>query len=343
MIGNLALFVFTFLAAWILSLVLTPAMRSAAIIFDILDHPSTAVKTHKEPVPYLGGAAIFIAFSFSLLWVRLLTSFPTGTLRALRGLIVGGFLIFLMGLVDDIRHGGLSYRIKFVFQFSAAALVMYFGIRIKFIQPTWLAYLLTMVWIVGVTNAFNIIDIMDGLSSGVGAVAAAAFLFIALPTEDIYVNFAAAALAGAALGFLPYNLSKKLRIFMGDSGSLLLGFVCASLALGTNYSESSRWAVLAPLLILVVPLFDTLLVSSLRISRGMSPFLGSKDHFPLRMERMGWTRPKILCFVYVFAIVGGVLASYSCRLLDPYPPIIYAGSAVGLLLLTAYLLKAPRA
>src|SRR5687768_3593657 len=111
---SLFLYLFTFFSALILSLVLTPAARAAALIFDILDHPSTTVKTHKEPVPYLGGAAIFVAFSFALLWVRVLTSFPTGTLRALRGLLLGGGIIFLMGLVDDIRHGGLNYRVKFI-------------------------------------------------------------------------------------------------------------------------------------------------------------------------------------------------------------------------------------
>src|SRR5438552_17317232 len=106
------LYLFTFSTALVLSFILTPAARSAAIVLNIIDHPTSTIKTHKEPVPYLGGAAIFLAFSFSLLWIRLLTSFPTGTLRSLRGLMVGAALVFIMGLVDDIRHGGLSYRIK---------------------------------------------------------------------------------------------------------------------------------------------------------------------------------------------------------------------------------------
>lgn len=340
-IDNLALFIFTFVSALILSLILTPAARAAAIIFNILDHPVTSVKTHKEPVPYLGGLAIFIAFTFSLLWVRVLTSFPTGTLRALRGILVGGAIIFVMGLVDDIRHGGLNYRVKFLLQATAAVCVMLFGVQVKFIQPAWFGWVISILWIVGVTNAFNIIDIMDGLSSSAGVIAALCFLFISLPTEELYVNFAAAAMAGAALGFVPYNLSKSWRIFMGDSGSLLLGFVCASLALGTSYTETSRWGVLAPLLILIVPLFDTSLVSIIRMRRGMSPFMGSKDHFPLRLERLGWPRKNILVFCIGIACLGGLAAAAATRLPNPWPPVIFGISAFTLFLFTRYLLKAP--
>src|ERR1044071_336133 len=162
MATNVPLYLFTFVSSLILSLILTPSARSAALIFDIIDHPSSKVKTHKEPVPYLGGMAIFIAFTFSLLWVRVLTSFPTGTLRALRGILVGSSLIFLVGLVDDIRHGGLDYRFKFFVQVTAAVLVVSFGIHIKFIQPPWLALGLTIIWIVGVTNAFKILTLWTG-------------------------------------------------------------------------------------------------------------------------------------------------------------------------------------
>ncbi len=335
-----SLYLFTFISALILSLILTPAARSAAVIFDILDHPSSAVKTHKEPVPYLGGLAIIISFVFSLLWVRVLTSFPTGTLRALRGILAGGILIFIVGLIDDIRHGGLDYRIKFLAQIAAACLVAWFGIHIKFIQPYWLAMALTVVWIVGITNAFNIIDIMDGLSAGIAAIAALFFLFISLPTEDIYVNFAAASLAGASFGFLPYNLSKKWRIFMGDSGSLLMGFVCGALALGTNYGDVSKLGVLSPLLILAVPIFDTLLVMCLRIMRGLSPFMGSKDHFPLRLERLGWSRKAILTFSLGMGAIFGVGAALATRDSDKIALGIFTGFFIFIGLFTAYLLRA---
>ena len=244
---NTPFYLLTFSGALILSLALTPAARAAATVLNIFDRPTSEVKTHTSPVPYLGGVAIFLSFVFALLWVRVLTDFPTGTLRSLRGIMMGGAMIFLMGLVDDSLRHGLHYRYKFLIQIAAAALVVTFGVSIKFIQPSWLAAALSIVWIVGVTNALNIIDIMDGLSSSLAVVAALAFLFISLPTEAVYVNFAAAALAGAVLGFLPYNLSTRWRIFMGDSGSLFLGFVLAALAMGTAYEGPTEITVFAPL------------------------------------------------------------------------------------------------
>jgi len=333
------LYLFSFLAALILSLIFTPAARAAAQVFDVLDHPHTAVKTHKQPVPYLGGVAICLAFALSMLWIRVLTSFPTGTLHSLRGVLLGAVLIAILGLVDDVKRFGLHYRTKFFFQIAAALLVVSFGVRIKFIDPPWFASAVTVLWIVGLTNAFNLIDIMDGLASGFTVVAAAAFLFISLPTEEIYVNFAAAALCGATLGFFPYNISKRYKIFMGDSGSLMLGFVCSSLALGTSYGGKSKLAVFAPLLILALPIYDTLLVSVCRLRRGTSPFVGSKDHFPLRLEALGWKRPAILTFS-LCAAAGLCAASLAItEMPDRQAAVVYFGCLVMLGAFTRYILK----
>lgn len=338
-VNTAALYLFTFIASLILCVILVPAARSAAQVLDIFDRPHSAVKTHKHPVPYLGGVAIFLAFTFSLLWIRVLTSFPTGTLRSLRGILLGAGLLCLLGLVDDVRHLGLHYRTKLLFQVLAASLVVWFGVRIKFIDPPWFASAVTVVWIVGVTNAFNLIDIMDGLSSGITAVAAAAFLFISLPTEEIYVNFAAAALCGATLGFLPFNLSRKWKIFMGDSGSLTLGFVCSSLALGTTYGGKSRLSVFAPLLILALPIYDTILVSLLRIYRGKSPFIGSKDHFPLRLEALGWKRPWILVFAVSLAGVLCACALLITHLDESGALLVYSLCLLGLAIFTKFILR----
>ena len=125
---------------------------------------------------------------------------------------------------------------------------------------------------------------------------------IALPSEELYVNFASAALAGAVLGFLPWNLSRKRKIFMGDSGSLLIGFLLAGISLGTRYSEVNDAGVFAPLLILFVPAFDTFFVSLLRLNQGKSPFLGSKDHFALRLEKMGFSRGKVVLMAAAVAV-----------------------------------------
>lgn len=290
LIKNSHLYFAAFLLPLALSLALTPALRALAIRFGHVDQP-TDIKTHKVPTPLFGGAAIFLAFTVTLLLLRFYTSFPTGTLRDLRVLLMGGTVMFLLGIIDDLyKPHGLGFKAKFAVQFAVAVFVVMYGFRIRFIHPEYLAAALSVLWIVGVSNAFNIIDIMDGLSAGQAALAAFGFLLISLPSESIYVNFASAALAGAALGFLPYNFSKRFKIFMGDSGSLLCGFVLALIALGTKYTAVNPLGVYAPLFILAVPIYDTLFVSVLRLRRGHSPFLGSKDHFALRLEKIGFSR-----------------------------------------------------
>lgn len=299
------LLVASFVCSAAVSFFATPLVRLLSLRLGVLDTPGSAVKTHKEPTPVFGGVAIYLGFMATMLLLRLTTSFPTGTLYNLRALVIGGSLVFMLGLVDDLkRPEGVDYKPKFVIQILAAALLIVFGLRIRFLQPAYVAYAVTVVWVVGVTNAFNIVDIMDGLSASQAAVAALGFLMIALPSEELYVNFASAALAGAALGFLPWNLSKKRKIFMGDSGSLLLGFVLAGISLGTRYSEVNDAGVFAPLLILFVPAFDTLFVSLLRLNQGKSPFLGSKDHFALRLEKMGLTRGWV---VLIAALAAGFM------------------------------------
>ena len=290
LLKNFPLYLLAFLLPLLLSLALTPLVRLLALRFGRLDTP-TDIKTHKVPTPLFGGAAVFLAFAATLLILRFYTSFPTGTLRDLRVMLMGGAVMFLLGLIDDMyKPHGLGVKAKFAVQFAVAIFVVMYGFRIRFIHPEYLAAALSVLWIVGVSNAFNIIDIMDGLSAGQAVLAAFGFLLIAFPSESIYVNFASAALAGAALGFLPYNMSKKLKIFMGDSGSLLCGFVLALIALGTKYSTVNPLGVYAPLFILAVPIYDTLFVSVMRLRRGHSPFMGSKDHFALRLEKIGFSR-----------------------------------------------------
>jgi len=305
-----------FAVAATISFFLTPLVRVLALRFGFLDTPSSEVKTHKVPTPVFGGAAIFAGFVGAVLLLRLTTNFPTGTLYNLRALVLGGGLVFLLGLVDDLkRPQGLDYKPKFAVQFLATALIVLFGLRIRFVSPSWVAGLITLVWVVGVTNSFNIIDIMDGLAASQAAIAAFAFLLVSLPSEEHYVNFASAAMAGAALGFLPWNLSKRHKIFMGDSGSLFIGFILASISLGARYSDVNNVGVFAPILILFVPVFDTFFVSILRLNQGRSPFLGSRDHFALRLERLGFLRGHV---VLMAALAAGFF-SFCAFLATIYP------------------------
>jgi UDP-GlcNAc:undecaprenyl-phosphate/decaprenyl-phosphate GlcNAc-1-phosphate transferase len=299
-----------------ISFLLTPLVRLLSLRMGLLDAPTSAVKTHTTPTPIFGGVAIYAGFAGAIVLLRFTTNFPNGTLYNLRALLLGGTLVFLLGLADDLRRPeGIGYRPKFVIQFLATALLVMYGLRIHFIHPTWLAVAVTLVWVVGVTNSMNIIDIMDGLAASQAAVAATGFLLVSLPSQQSYVRYAAAAVAGAAVGFLPWNLSKRHKVFMGDCGSLTLGFLLAGLSLGAHYSSVNNVGVFAPLLILFVPVFDTFFVSILRLNEGKSPFLGSKDHFALRLEKLGYTRHQVV----LIAVVCAVVLSFSAFLATQYP------------------------
>jgi len=329
---NFKLYLLAFLLPLGLSLALTPLLRALALRFGHLDKP-THIKTHKNPTPLLGGAAVFSAFVASLAIIRLYTSFPTGTLRDLRVLLAGGAVMFALGLIDDFRKpNGLGVRVKFVVQFAVAIFTVYYGIRLHFIHPDYLNFVLSVIWIVGVSNAFNIVDIMDGLSAGQAALAAFGFLLIALPSEAIYVNFAAAAPAGRAGGFLPLNFPPKYKIFMGDSGSLVCGYLLAVLALGTRYTDVNPLGVYAPLFILAVPIYDTFFVSIMRLRRGLSPFVGSKDHFALRLEKLGLSRRRIVGLASITTLGLSVFAWLITQVTLPW------GVVIILFLLTEFLL-----
>lgn len=331
-VSHLSLLIHAALTAFALTLVATPFVRAAATRMGWLDRPETDVKTHTVPVPALGGVAVWVGFAGALVAARFMTAFPTGTLYRLRGILAGAALVFVLGVIDDLKKPhGLGWKTKMAVQVLAALVLVHFDIKIRFIQPDYLGVFLTVLWVVGICNAVNIIDIMDGLAASQAAAAALGFWLIALPSEDVYVNFAAAALLGSALGFLPWNFSKKRKIFMGDSGSLLLGFTLAALALGTDFTLVNPLGVYAPLLILAVPMFDTFYVMAVRMMKGKSPFLGSRDHFALRLERMHFTRPQIVALSLFASLFLSLCAWLVTLVATPWAVAIYLmlGAMIG--------------
>lgn len=297
-----------FLLTFLISLVLTPLFRNIYIKFNTYDIPNE-LKKHAGKIPHSGGMSVFISFIAGLIILRFTTHFPTGTLRELRYILAGCFLIFLIGIIDDIKKPlGIKAEIKFIIEFFIAIFMVSRGFSINFIQPDYLSWILSILWIVGITNALNIIDIMDGLAASQVIIASFAFYFITLPQEEIYVNLLSGILAFSVLGFLPFNMSKNRKVFMGDSGSLLCGFVLSIISLGARYSNTNPVGVYAPLFILSVPLFDTLYVSYLRIKKGISPLKGSRDHFALRLEAIGYSRLKIVIVSTVFSVIMAFLS-----------------------------------
>ncbi|MGA2192324.1 MAG: MraY family glycosyltransferase [Nitrospirota bacterium] len=323
-IKSFVLYSLTFVLSLLLALYGTPIARLAAIKFGIVDKPDGNLKVQREPVPYLGGLAIYMAFLLSL-------SLTFQFNQQLLGIMLGGTIIVLLGLIDDF--GVLTPEVKFIGQIIAAIVLIKSGtmIYLAFI-PFWLRLFLTGLWIVGITNAFNIIDVMDGLSSGVAAVAAITLSVVALMNGKMTVAIMAIALSGAAIGFLRYNFSPA-RIYMGDTGSMFLGFTLAALSVGNtigSYTKINFFGFLAPVLILGVPIFDMLLVMFFRLRRGQSIFHGSNDHYAIRLRSIGWPVRRITVASYFAA---ALLSAWALVLISvSYRPVLYV--CLGLLALT---------
>ncbi|MBO7604901.1 MAG: undecaprenyl/decaprenyl-phosphate alpha-N-acetylglucosaminyl 1-phosphate transferase, partial [Elusimicrobiaceae bacterium] len=246
--GTITCFALAFVLSFIITFILTPVFCKS--LGKYLKDTPTTLKNHKGIIPLIGGVSIMFGFLVSLTIIRFTTNFPTGTLHNLRGIFLGTVIIFILGLVDDIRKPkGLSAITRLIFQALAAGCLIYFNVKIQFVPEPWGA-LLTILWVCGLTNAFNLLDIQDGLATSQALLASSAFLFISLPSENIYVNFLACAIIVATLGFWPYNHGLfKIKSFLGDSGSTMLGFLLSALALGVDYSAQNPLAVFTPLLI----------------------------------------------------------------------------------------------
>ena len=293
-------YLFAFGLAVVLALYLTPLMRQAAIRFGIADHPDGRLKKQVTPVPYLGGIAIYLAFLLAL----------TGTLRfesiEVLGMLLAGSIILILGLIDDL--GVLSPWVKLAGQVVAVLTLMNSSIYIKLsFLPSWLAIGLSFLWLLAITNAFNIIDVMDGLAAGVAASAALILFLIAAVNGRGDYAVLLAALCGALIGFLRYNFEPA-RIYMGDAGSMFIGLMLGALAMNNSYTRVNLVAALAPVVILGVPVFDMLFVMYVRRRRGLPVMLGSPDHFALRLRKWRLSTRQTVLGSYLATLVLGALA-----------------------------------
>jgi UDP-GlcNAc:undecaprenyl-phosphate GlcNAc-1-phosphate transferase len=264
------------LLSLLLSLYLTPIFRDAARDFGIVDAPDGRLKTQREQIPYLGGIAVFSSVLFP---VALFLRFSD----KVSGLLLASAVIVLLGLIDDI--GRLSPRIKLIVQVIAVFLMMKCGIRIRIgMFPALVCVGLTFLWMIIMTNGFNLIDVMDGLASGV-ALVSSIFLAVIFAWRGSEMGMILClSLAGSLIGFLRFNRPPA-QIYLGDSGSLLIGFLLGGLALEAEYATRNPYGWLSALAIFAVPLFEIAFVSYLRFRRGVSIFKGSRDHFSLRLRR----------------------------------------------------------
>jgi UDP-GlcNAc:undecaprenyl-phosphate GlcNAc-1-phosphate transferase len=289
------------LGSLFLSLVLTPIAIGVAVRFGVLDHPGPA-KAHVKAVPYLGGTAIVVSFAGVILVAALLRPPPSG-LPQLAGFLGLGVLLALVGLTDDVR-GGLSPWLRLVFEAAAGVAVWAMGYAAHLAgAPRALDAVVTVLWVTGVTNAFNLLDNMDGLSAGVSVLAASSIFGIAWLQHRYLVAALAIALVGCAAGFLRSNFHPA-RIYMGDAGSLFLGFTISVLLLTLRANAPTRVGVAVILAVPGVALFDTTLVMVSRLAHKRNPFSGGQDHTSHRLVYLGLSVRKAVALTY---LVGGAL------------------------------------
>jgi UDP-GlcNAc:undecaprenyl-phosphate GlcNAc-1-phosphate transferase len=305
-----------FFLAYLLALVGTPMARDAARRFGVVDRPDGNLKNHREPVAYLGGLAVFVAF---LLSIGMTFEFDADLLA----LLLASTIVATVGLIDDF--GALTPKPKVIGQTVAVFVLLKAGIAVQLaFMPWWLRIVLTVVWLVGISNAFNLVDIMDGLASGIGVIAASYLLVVAMLNGRFMVAAFTVALIGALLGFLRSNFYPA-TIYLGDCGSLFVGLTLGALAMVMDYTAHNPLGWLAPLYILAVPIVDTAYVMILRVRAGRKVYFGSPDHFPLRVRRRldGWTAGTVLV-AYGVAVISGALGLL-VLFLDPLSTLIMTG------------------
>jgi len=306
-----------FILSMLCGTILTPLVRRLAYRFGALDHALSSRKIHGRPIPRLGGIAIVIAFYVPLIGLILFHT-EVGRMfleerKYVIGLFAGGGCIALLGLYDDLRGSGAGK--KFLVQFAVAGFLYWLGFRMEALanplgEPImlgWASLPFTLLWIVGVINALNLIDGLDGLAGGVALVAVVITFLVSIQRGHPLMMLFSSALAGSIIGFLFYNFNPA-SIFMGDTGSMFLGFVLATTAIQTNQKASTAVAVLIPAIALGLPIMDTLLALGRRAVRGRPLFQADKEHIHHRLLDAGLSHRQAVLVLYGFCIVLGATA-----------------------------------
>lgn len=283
-------------------------VRKIALKFNIVDTPNRR-KIHKKPIPLLGGVAIFLGIGIAIY-------LNPDIVKKFALLFIGATFILIVNLMDDIK--GLPAIFRFAIEFVIALLVIVTGTRISFLPPGILENLgeivISLIWLVGIANAFNYLDGMDGLAAGSAAINALFFAFILFRTQQYQLGFLALIVMASCLAFLPHNFNKKAKIFLGDAGSTFIGFMLASIAIRGDWAEDNIIKLTVPILILGVPIFDMILTTIMRIKEGKISTIiewfkyGGKDHFHHRLVDLGLRPIGAVFSIYFVTISLGINA-----------------------------------
>lgn len=288
----------------------TPAVKTFATKVGAVDVPKDNRRMHDHPIPRLGGLAIFLGFLVSVLIMVPLTN-------SLKGMLFGAIVIVILGIFDDIY--ALGAKLKFVVQIIAALIAVFSGNVIDVLSNPnifssnpywelgWLSIPVTVIWIVAITNAVNLIDGLDGLACGISAISSITMLVIALLVSDGTVAIIMAALAGSCLGFMPYNMNPA-KMFMGDTGATFLGYTLAVMSIQGLFKFYAIISFIVPFLMLAVPIFDICFAFIRRISKGQSPMVSDRSHIHHRLIDMGMSQKQAVAVLYVVSAILGLSA-----------------------------------
>lgn len=295
----------------VISFLTSPVVKNFAYKVGAIDVPKDARRMHKVPIPRLGGLAIFFGFIVGILLFDKID-------RQMQGILLGAVVIVVLGVVDDITP--LPAKLKFVVQIIAALIPVFHGVVIRAVSnPNLLsdnAYwqmgnissvVITVLWIVAITNSVNLIDGLDGLAVGVSTISATTVLVISLLVSDMQVAIAMAALVGACAGFMPYNLNPA-KMFMGDTGATFLGYILATMSIQGLFKFYAIISFAVPFLILGLPIFDTAFAFIRRIAHGQSPMQADRSHVHHRLIDMGLNQKQAVATLYVISAILGLSA-----------------------------------
>lgn len=298
-------YLYFFLIPFALSLIFTPLIRLIAVKNGLIAYPR-ADRWHKRPTAILGGVGIYLAAVIPALSLGIIDKSAIGP-------FLGATLLFIVGLADDRLH--FPPYVKLFAQIVAGCMAIFSGFLLGLPIDPIFTIPLTLLWIVGVTNSFNLLDNIDGLAAGISAITAFMLFFSSLVSSHNPLGVLSLILAGAALGFLPYNFNPA-RIFMGDSGSMFLGYSLAVISIGGTPRHISNFLItlIMPVLILSVPIFDTIFVMAIRALRGRSLFEGGKDHTSHHLVTLGLSQRKTVLLLYAISIAFGLIAMFYSRL-----------------------------
>ena len=327
-----------FVMAYLLVGALTPLMRRIAIATDVIDRPNSSHKSHKKPVPYLGGVAIIIGVITVSYATSLISNFTTNTFWLATSVLGPALLLGLIGLWDDLKN--LQPLPRFIAQsiagvFTAGILIATDNVG----NPTGSAIfdsIITVIWVVGICNSINFFDNLDGGAAGTVAISSITLAFLALNGDQYLIAALSTVTAGATLGFLVWNKSPA-KIYMGDAGALFLGVLIATLTIRLHpNSDTQLGSYLTPVFLLAVPILDTTIAVFSRLRRGLSPFQGGQDHLSHRLIRAGLSRKQSALMLWSLSGVYGVVSIFISRPNANFEN--YLASGAGILWMVLFLL-----